>query len=422
MAKFLFTVTFLLCFGILHTQPNIYSELQFPLSLIDCAGNVTALNPEFEKISFGVSRKQGEFYLIKADDVICDPAAIDHSIYILKRDFTNILQFNKIQENIIKFVDLLPLMNSDAWKNNSMFIQTIKEEKEDVIFVLFLINNKWIGFIRKLDIGLSSDVAYLNVAFEKAKTVWGIKNICWYGSETNKVDIYSIAERYGFEVFRRSTYVDTELPTFISNSDPIQSQIFEPTTSVAFNCVPTTREDLINAGFSPDNSTAWNLLKSNLNESIQNKFINKPSTGVEFKNEIINGTSDVLLMVAHSDRISIYLGNEKIEISEIKTWEERQVKNGKPRIAILLSCYAGEIEQVKTNWFFFQAQRESLTEVLLKKKYFDYIISPNHQVSGDESLQIINEILKSPSIKNLRNLFAGWHAFVFIDNQNHKNE
>jgi hypothetical protein len=181
--------------------------------------------------------------------------------------------------------------------------------------------------------------------------------------------------------------------------------------------VPTAREDLINAGFSPDNSPAWDVLKNNINSSIHDKFISKPSTVEEFKNEIINGESDVLLMVAHSDKISIYLGNEKIEINDIKAWEERQIKNKKPRIAILLSCYAGEIEQTKTNWFLFQAQRESLTEVLLKKKYFDYIISPNHQISGEESLQIIDEILKSPSIRNLRNLFAGWHAFVFTENR-----
>lgn len=407
-------ITLLLSTAILTAQSTLV-DIQLALSKVTCSDLFTAA--KFEKSVIGTSSKQGEVTLIKCTSLIYDSSPENNTFYILNEDLEKIKNLENIKNKTVSFLDLLPANNVENWAGNGLLIQTIKESNEEILVVLYRVEGKFMGFISKIGRGQSVDEEYLNVAFQKAKEKLQINHAVWYGSDTDKVNIYKIAEQNGFEVFRRSPYVDTELPTFISNSDPIQSQIFEPKTSVAFNCVPTAREDLINAGFSPDNSTAWNLLKNNINSSIQDKFINKPSTVEEFKNEIINGESDVLLMVAHSDKVSIYLGNEKIEINDIKAWEDRQIKNNKPRIAILLSCYAGEIEQLKTNWFFFQAQRESLTEVLLQKKYVDYIISPNHQISAEESLQIIDEILKSPSIRNLRNLFAGWHAFVFTENR-----
>ena len=389
-----------------EAQSSKVSDIQKALSKFSCNDALTGVNL-LEKEVLKNTSKQGEVALIIHSSYIKDVPESNTTFYLPNDDIKKVKDLNKLKEKLTTFLDLLPAV--DSWKEDAFLIQTIKENNDELLVLIYKVEDKLIGYISRLDNN------YIGKAFENAKNILDVNQVCLYGDNIENLNIYEIADKYNFEILRRSSYVDTEIPSFISNINPLQSQIFEPANSVAFNCVPTSREELINAGFSPDNAPAWETLKNKISENTNGKFIDKPTSVLEFKNELINGQSDALLLVAHSDKISLYIGNQKVEIDEIKSWEERQIKNNKPRVAILLSCYAGEIEQLKSKWFFFQSQRESLTEVLLKKKYFDYIISPNHQISGDEVFKILTEILKNPSVSSLRNLFAGWHAYVFIE-------
>lgn len=418
-AKNIFLMLSLLFSTCLYAQPHL-SEIRLALSKPDCIKLLTKIdvNPKSKSV-FNLSAKHGEFHLLEYSSLIIDQNPSKNTFYILSNDLTNIKNFEKIKQKINIFLEKLPRNTPENWNNNGMLIQTINEGGEEILVILYRIEDKFAGFISKLrNESQEIDEKHLDSAFKKAKEKLNINQLCWYGENTDKIEIYKTADKYGLEVLRRSPYVDTELPIFISNSNPIQNQELTPSSCTAFNCIPTSKTDLIYAGFSPDNSAAWEKFKANIDESIKDKFIIKSNSHQEFRDEVINGTNDVLLMVAHSDKISIYLGDKKIDIDEIKNWEDRQIQATKPRIAILLSCYSGEIAQQKTNWFFIQAQKESLSELLLKKKYFDYIVSPSHQISSDETLQVIQELLKNPSVKNLRSLFNGWHAFVFVEPKN----
>lgn len=133
--------------------------------------------------------------------------------------------------------------------------------------------------------------------------------------------------------------------------------------------------------------------------------------------EIIEGNSDVVLIVAHSDGFKLYIGKEEISIEEIRQWNSRTspVKNRK---AVLLVCNAANVK-MKTG-LIFKRPVESLMELLLNKGYFETILAPDKELAVVEAIEIIRKIKANVPLheicKSHRSLAAYVTTFEIMDN------
>jgi hypothetical protein len=406
----------------LDKRPKLNTEVQSPvtdilssLSKLICSNLL--IQAKTESSVLGSTKNHGALTLVKYSGLLTAPEKNKNTVYVTNEDFEKIKDFESVKSKMLSFFDLLPENVREKETGNGFYIQTIKETSEDILVLHFRIDGQLSSIVYRLSSKELSNDLVIRTALEKARNQLGIYQVCWFGTEVQNSSIYRIASQYGIEIFRRSPNVETEIPALVPFAHPLGSHVFEPKSSVICNYIPNTKEAVEYSGFSTANVSDWNKFHQEIAEKATNDFRNKPLTTEQFQQELIHGTSDVLLLVAHSNKLSVYVNDKKIEIEDIKTWEARQIKSNKPRIAILLSCYAGEIAPISNSWHSFQSQRTSLTEVFLQKKYFDIILSPDHQISKQETLEIMDEILRNPTVNVLRTLFTGWHAFVFTDNK-----
>lgn len=388
-------------------------DIQWELSRITCSNLLT--DQRLEKLPSSLFTRHGAFDLFKSNGLIVNPGQEGNAIYFLAEDLAGISDLEWVKSSISGFLDLLPPPGKERWETDALMIQTIREKEAEMLVLLFRLEGKYMGFVNRLGRGAEVDERYVRTALKKARDIFGTRQVMWYGNEVRKVDVYRIADETGVELLRRSPAVDTEIYPFVSYNHPLQSELFVPENASVFNCVPATPDELKLGSISTAKVEDWMNFKNAIDAQVQGKFRNKTATAAEFKQELIHGNSDVLLLVAHSDGMSVFVGNQRISLAEMQSWEARQLKSGRPRIAILLSCMAGKMEQVKYDWFVFRTQRETLMEVLLKKKYFDFILAPDHEIDPNETKIILDEILKGQSVRGLRTLFKGWIGYVFTD-------
>jgi|GEM_PF-6025339 len=316
----------------------------------------------------------------------------------------------RYRNEVSKLIDQIPEDLSSF--QQTLFVFTMKSGEREYTTVLFPKQNQLIGYVNfsfKQSFGsyflggadaLKTDIRYLTQS-------QGTDKIIWFGEKMNSMDVVKEADALKIPVLRRVSFVNKQLP----NLDEQEKTLFETKRAVVCNAVPSTKEELVKANQSLLGLENWKTFHNSINENILGKFNNTVSTKQEFKDIIINGDDNLMLIVAHSDGMKVFIGKEVITIQEIKTWPKRIREIGGNRTAVLLVCESGKMDIKKG--LLFKKRVESLTELLINKGYMDIVISPDHEINSVETLKILQGLRDNYTVAELRQLFQGWYEWIF---------
>lgn len=293
----------------------------------------------------------------------------------------------------------------DDYKNFE-FIVTQRINDEEIITFFKIINNCMIGFPHKStriccggDRNVKSILTdVLKEAKEKNKTM------IWYGDNLQNVNISKLADDENYKIYRRSVHVGNSI---IPN---ILDKKFEPSKSTICNAIPSTTDQLNQAGFSTLSTDKWKAFYDKIDDMTKSAFSSKILTIDDLKKELISGDQDMLLIVAHSDGIYLHINNERININDVNSWEDRV--NKIDRTAILMVCDAGNQDMIR-GWWLWRERIEPLSDLLIKKGYFSKVIAPDHEIKSDEVIPVISMLLENKTLLEIRQTFSGWMEYVF---------
>lgn len=326
---------------------------------------------------------------------------LENGNYLLAH--TNLFK-NEDEKKILKdyFNDFILKISSDlSLYPSTAFAYTLKIGSDEFILLLYLHDSKIRGYIHKA-----------NEFAKRAKNemIFIKKNkysFIWAGDDLISFDIMTEADKVGLPTLRRISQVRT----VIDPQSILSSSSFNPANASLCNAIPRTKAELELGGFSTLEAHSWEKFYNQVNVLSEGKFSSIIKSKDELKEEIINGERDIVQIIAHSDGMYLYIGEERISITDISNWENRIVPLNKRRDAILIICNAGNTKIKKG---IFRRRVASLCEQLINKGYVNRVIAPNHEIQKEEVIKILTELKNKKGPMEFRKLYKGWYDNVFI--------
>jgi hypothetical protein len=159
----------------------------------------------------------------------------------------------------------------------------------------------------------------------------------------------------------------------ISAAEPL-TRGYDPATTRIFDALPreaTLIDDIESLGLRRDQADGWRKLAEERTavQSETQQRLEEPRKS-EFLHELRAGTSNVIVLFAHSQYGSIrLLGGESITPEELEAVGRDKAP---PRAIVLVSCDAGTVNR----------QTEAIAEILLRKRLAQVVIAPPGPVSA----------------------------------------
>jgi len=323
-------------------------------------------------------------------------AAADRNVILVNDlDFKNIRAKEEVEVKLNRFMETLPEDISEY--PTTAFLITMKISTQQLYVMLYIKDNKMVGYLHSRN-GLS--------LIEQLKYIKNNKfNFVWAGDDSFE-GMQKVIDDVGLPTLRRIPEVNSQL----NAAAIIGGTGFKAEHALVCNAIPFTSEQLKLGGFSALGLEKWLKFRDQANALITGKFSDQINTAAALRQEIISGEKDILTIIAHSDTRRLYIGNEIIDIDDIKTWENRTTPLAKKRNAVLLICNAGNNQLQKG--LIFRKRVASISELLINKGYFNSIIAPDHEINGEESLKILSGIINNEQAIDLRKKFKGWQEYV----------
>src|SRR5262249_47642702 len=127
--------------------------------------------------------------------------------------------------------------------------------------------------------------------------------------------------------------------------------VFELKNASVCNAVPSTKGELIKVGFSVLGLEGWQKFHLQVQQHLDGSVNEYVGTKEQLKNTLINGDNNMVLIIAHSDGMRMFVGDEEITLDELNSWPSKANVSANPRIGALLICEAGK-EDIKRGLLF----------------------------------------------------------------------
>ena len=232
----------------------------------------------------------------------------------------------------------------------------------------------------------------------------GTRRVYRYGPTPRQFDLSSFVRTQRTEEIRRTTYTSKFLPDLELSLDEIDKRTLKAESAVLLNGLPSTKESAAKLGIMSGDPDAWVEFHRDVNTLLAGNTRNALLTKAEFDAHLVNGNSDVIVMVAHADGIRIFLNDKIVTLDDISKLPNRKDIRKSPRIAVIVSCDAGAA--MKSSSLFFKKDIPNFAEVLLSKGFVDVVIAPDHKIRKDEVLDVIRQLPKGLKTNNLP---SGWN-------------
>lgn len=402
---FLFLIYLFWSIGLIGQCDKIFNQI------IEVTKNENAENENL------LSNEKRNLYLTVYNNNNVYERKIDSRINVLisKDDCEGIKDFTRISNIAEEFSCLLPKNLKDFSYGNARAILTSSVNKEEIVVFLELVQGKVQGYLHKLNLNQNKNEKWIDLIFKGCKES-GVNNMYWYGDNLKQENLYDYADRYSINIYRRNFKEGrNNLPSIDIERNFLESKTFTPSNSIIVNAIPSTKKELDLTGNSRTGFDGWKKYKKEVDALTKTAFEKIKPTAENLKKELIEGEKDVVFIVAHSDKLFLFIGKDKISINNIKEWPSRDIETSGQRIAVLLSCKTGEIDKVE-NYVLFRKKIESLSDVILQKGYFDLVIAPNYDIKENDVKSFIQGILQKKTVFELRNMLnAGWYEFVMLE-------
>ena len=120
-----------------------------------------------------------------------------------------------------------------------------------------------------------------------------------------------------------------------------------------------------------------------------------------------------MFIVAHLKGGELFIGNEIVTISDIKSWGKRLISTNGKRIALLCICNSGN-QNYKVGSLLWKKKIDALSNIFIGNHYFDLVIAPDHTILRHETISVLDKILKNKSLFEIQSIFKGWEPYVFL--------
>jgi hypothetical protein len=226
--------------------------------------------------------------------------------------------------------------------------------------------------------------------------------VYYYGDPLKKVDLAALCSDFGREVILRSLHSQHDLLETESRLQQIAERSLEKERLTIVNGLPESVAAVNAMGPLVGDPKVWLYFREKVDASLRDRAARHITTQEEFFNELSQGESDLLILVAHSTGSQLYLNGQATSIKELQALPSRTEKPERPRLAVLISCDAG-----KTNGEtgLFGKKLPSLAQILIDKGFVDKVLAPDHKIGEDESLEVLRRALEG---SRTQTIFKGW--------------
>lgn len=336
----------------------------------------------------------------------------NNNIYIHHSNVATAQELDRLVEVNKSFIEALgPQLLGDPALRNARFITTAKSTSGEFVTIFEVKDGKFGGIAVKLDARTvrceSGDCTMVNL-FNEAIGPWlqpvsGRGRLYMIGDDLDQIDPTEIARRFSCDVIRRSSRILKSIKDTESRLAQLQGRKLEAAKTVYINGVPRNEVEAVRVGYQRNEVRGLQRASTEI-DNIAKQFFNRASLPTflpqDLQRVLTSGDSDVVLIVAHSDKERIYLNGTPVSIDEIRGYPDRVTPSSRPRICVLLSCYGGDF-RIEKGWWLTKRNIESLAEVLIRKGYFDKVVTPRGEITPDQVTPILRDYFSGRLIRDI---------------------
>jgi hypothetical protein len=399
-----------------HSDPRIGTKTLWGHAfnkneLIHARGNLEKEGvSNLDKISGDLRNKDFVLVEYSGKGFRADEATWTNTLFMHSSDRPSVLNFDRMKIIAEQVQQSLPLGRTSLDGTSRILIGTIKNPNNEEIVIIFDLDRsnaerRLIGEIHTVS---KNPIEHKKAITQRLKSLRPGGRIYIYGDDLRSIDFAQLAATAKRDLIRRSISTVKDFRLTDARLNEIAQRPLEPPTTLLVHGTPSSEAELESMGFPSASLPGWKRVREQIENRIQGKFERRIETKEELIKELSEGNSDVLFVVAHSDGKSIYLGGQKLTIAELEKMPPRNISLDRPRVAVVISCFAGKFPYHPSRWRFFQKEVKSLAEVLVNKGYFDEVLAPSKEITGDESLGIIDSAMTEFSISLGRQVNGLW--------------
>jgi hypothetical protein len=336
-----------------------------------------------------------------------------NSLYLHSDDYERVKNHRRYLEVNQAFLQDLPLdkLNDQALKH-TRFMTTARDGDEEFVTLYQIMDGRFAGFVFRLDKGVvnfchvpagsSQNMEIRNIFTEWIKPVEGNGRLYIIGDDLRSLDFPSISTTFKTAIVRRSTQISRDLLETEKRLDEISHRGLRPENTILLNGLPKSRQELVNAGYQANQQTPIRQLSERVQAFMSEFYAGGKNRELEMRIEqlLLDDENDLVIIIAHSDKKTIYLNGQQISIDELQRYPDRIKRSSRGRVCLLLSCNTGNFNnQVGT---IFKRSLESLSEVFIRKGYFDLVIAPRGSIDTTQTYDILKNYLSGIAVNEIR--------------------
>lgn len=309
-----------------------------------------------------------------------------------------------------KFLSALSARQADAIGSKVLFITTAVVGNEEIL-TLFTrtAGGKWIGFARSVTHYKAGTIAELQ---------WHLRRIgkdgrlYVYGDDLPSIDFNALGDTAGVDTVRRTADIEKNLAETHRRLNRLADHSLRKETTTFINGIPESAAELAKAGLPAGGVDEWRAFRDSVETTMAGRYARRVAGRAEFVRELTRGTSDMIVIVAHSDGPAIYIGGDRVTLEELQRLPKRNSAGTRARVALLLSCDTGKLTKQQAG--FFRSKLDSLATILVAKNFVDQVVAPDHTIKPAETIAVLHDLLDGKTASQLRVAYPGWQKVAVL--------
>jgi hypothetical protein len=293
---------------------------------------------------------------------------------------------------------------------NARFIVTTKRGADEFATIFETGGDKFGAIMLKLNApaaNCAGGPCLMADVFEEVIAPWvepvaGKGRVYVIGDDLELLDPTRLAERFRCEVMRRPGRLQKNINNVERRLAQLQDRRLDSTRTVFINGLPRNEAEAVQTGYQRNQVRELQDMAAKMDE-LASQFSYRPTQPgflpQDLQELFIRGQSDVVFIVAHSDKERIYINGVPVSVEEIKNYPDRFQQSSRPRICILLSCYGGNFGLEKG--LLSKRGVASLAEVLVSKGYFDKVVAPRGEITPSQATLILRDYFSGKPIREI---------------------
>jgi len=238
------------------------------------------------------------------------------------------------------------------------------------------------------------------------------RRIFLYGPMPRFVDLEKLASgKKPLDLIRRSRWRPRNLEKLNRTLNSISSITFTAENTKTINALPADEATAKQLGAWAGTPEGWVKAHDDIDQVLQEQIPSAVSEHEDFVRELTSGNSNLMVFVAHADRLRVFIGGKAIPFDELRKLPARKDEHA-PRLAVLISCNAGS-EGKKRDWLFRNKDVPGFAEILLSHNYVDMVIAPDKEITAEEAKETLQLFFANPQNTLLPAKWRRW-AMQFL--------